>query len=62
MKHIEEICFISYILGILMDWGYWIYYVDEMKNEPIIFPIILGWIPSLFWPLHLIYSFWDYIL
>lgn len=53
-----------YVIGILIDWTYWIAIGWELRigeiNHGV--PVILGWVPAIVWPLHLFVKIWDWIL
>ena len=57
----------SYLFGWLADWTYWIavgWEWSTSKGQTIDHsaPVIMGWFPALFWPLHLGSEIWKMIL
>ena len=55
----------TYITGGVFDWTYWIavgwtWTPDGTKDH--IFPAVLGWIPGIFWPLHVLVTMWNWTL
>jgi hypothetical protein len=59
--HITLVCL--YGIGILVDWAYWISVGWELHGgTDYVGPAVLGWVPSIFWPLHLGASLWEWLL
>lgn len=55
-----------YVVGWFIDWTYWIavgweWSVEGEANIHAV-PVMLGWFPALFWPLHLGFEIWAAIL
>lgn len=52
---------LAYLFVGLWDWGYYIaVYGDINQTGPMAH--FFGWVPALFWPLHIIVRVWEAVL
>ena len=55
-----------YVFGWFIDWTYWIavgweWSASEGETAQAL-PVLFGWLPAFFWPLHLGVEVWEMII
>ena len=53
-----------WLLGIPVDWAYWIAlsHVFKVEGFPIGVALMFGWVAGVFWPIHALVEIWNWVL